>query len=158
MAKRDYYEVLGVSRSASAEEIKKSFRNKARALHPDNKDSGDEAAFKELAEAYEILSDEPKRAAYDRYGHEGVKGSTRGFDNVDFSSFSGFGIDDFIDFFFGGGMRSQGKRGGPEPGASLKYDLQIEFTEAVFGAEKKVTVRRLEECATCSGSGAAPGS
>jgi molecular chaperone DnaJ len=158
MAKRDYYEILGLSKNSSPEEIKKSFRNKARALHPDNKDSGDEAAFKELAEAYEVLSDEPKRAAYDRYGHEGVKGSTRGFDNVDFSSFSGFGMDDFIDFFFGGGVRSGGKRGGPEQGAHLKYDMEIEFLEAVFGIEKKVTIRRLEDCTTCSGTGAAAGS
>lgn len=158
MTKRDYYEVLGVQRNSSAEEIKKSFRNKARALHPDNKDSGDEAAFKELAEAYEVLSDESRRATYDRYGHEGVKGSTRGFDNVDFSSFSGFGIDDFIEFFFGGGMRTGARRGGPEQGAHLKYDLEIEFLDAVFGCERKVNVRRLEDCTTCSGSGAAPGS
>jgi molecular chaperone DnaJ len=158
MAKRDYYEVLGIAKNASPEEIKKNFRNKARNLHPDNKDSGDEAAFKELAEAYEILSDEQRRASYDRYGHEGVKGSTRGFDNVDFSSMQGFGIDDFIEFFFGGGMRSGGRRGGPEPGSHLKYDLEIEFLEAVFGTEKKINIRRLEDCATCEGSGAAPGS
>ncbi len=158
MAKRDYYEVLGLSKNASPEEIKKSFRNKARNLHPDNKDSGDEAAFKELAEAYEVLSDEQKRASYDRYGHDGVKGSTRGFDNVDFSSMAGFGIDDFIDFFFGGGMRSGGRRGGPEQGAHLKYDLEIEFLEAVFGTEKKINIRRLEECTGCEGTGAAPGS
>ena len=158
MAKRDYYEVLGLSKNTSPEEIKKSFRNKARALHPDNMDSGDEAAFKELAEAYEVLSDEKKRAAYDRYGHEGVKGSTRGFDNVDFSSFSGFGIDDFIEFFFGGGMRTGGRRGGPEQGAHLKFDLEIDFLDAVFGIEKKVTIRRLEDCTTCNGTGAAAGS
>jgi len=158
MAKRDYYDVLGLSKNASPEEIKKSFRNKARNLHPDNKESGDEAAFKELAEAYEVLSDEQKRATYDRYGHDGVKGSTRGFDNVDFSSMAGFGIDDFIDFFFGGGMRSGGRRGGPEQGAHLKYDLEIEFLEAVFGTEKKINIRRLEECTACEGSGAAPGS
>jgi molecular chaperone DnaJ len=157
-SKRDYYEVLGVSKSAAAEEIKKSFRNKARSLHPDNKESGDEAAFKELAEAYEVLSDANKRAAYDRYGHEGVQGSTRGFDNVDFSNFAGFGIDDIIDLFFGGGMRAGTRRGGPEQGAHLKYDLEIDFLEAVFGVEKKVSVRRLEECESCVGSGAAPGS
>ncbi|MBS1957436.1 MAG: molecular chaperone DnaJ [Cyanobacteria bacterium SZAS-4] len=158
MAKRDYYEVLGLAKNASPEEIKKNFRNKARDLHPDNKDSGDEAAFKELAEAYEILSDEQKRASYDRYGHEGVKNQSRGFDNVDFSSMAGFGIDDFIEFFFGGGMRTGGRRGGPEQGAHLKYDLEIEFLEAVFGTEKKINIRRLEDCATCEGSGAAPGS
>jgi molecular chaperone DnaJ len=158
MAKRDYYEVLGVSKSASAEEIKKTFRTRARQLHPDNKDSGDEAAFKELAEAYEVLSDQNKRAQYDRYGHQGVAGAGRGFENVDFSSFAGFGIDDIIDMFFGGGMRSGGRRGGPEQGANLKFDLEIEFLEAVFGTEKKVSIRRLEDCETCNGSGAAPGS
>ncbi|MGH9552736.1 MAG: DnaJ domain-containing protein, partial [Terriglobales bacterium] len=158
MSKRDYYEVLGVQRNASLDDIKKAFRNLARSLHPDNKDSGDEAKFKELAEAYEVLSDQSRRAQYDRYGHEAVQGSTRGFDNVDFSQFAGFGIDDFIDFFFGGGLRSGYRRGGPEPGSHLKYDLEIDFLEAVFGLEKKITVRRLEDCATCSGSGAAPGS
>jgi len=159
MSKRDYYEVLGVSKGANSEEIKKAFRARARSLHPDNKDSGDEAAFKELAEAYEVLTDQTKRATYDRYGHEGVRGSTRGFDNVDFSSFGQFGIDDFIDFFFGGGRGGMGgRRGGPEQGAHLKYDMEIEFLDAVFGAEKEVSVRRLEDCTTCSGSGAAPGS
>jgi molecular chaperone DnaJ len=158
MAKRDYYEILGVAKGASADDIKKSFRTRARNLHPDNKDSGDEAAFKELAEAYEVLSDSNKRATYDRYGHEGVKGSTRGFDNVDFSSFAGFGIDDFIDFFFGGGGGGRVRRGGPEPGANLKYDLEIDFLDAVFGIEKKVTIKRLEECEKCMGSGAATGS
>jgi molecular chaperone DnaJ len=148
MAKRDYYEVLGLAKNASPEEIKKNFRNKARNLHPDNKESGDEAAFKELAEAYEVLSDEQKRASYDRYGHDGVKGSTRGFDNVDFSSMAGFGIDDFIDFFFGGGMRSGGRRGGPEQGAHLKYDLEIEFLEAVFGTGSNPTT-----CVACAGMG-----
>lgn len=163
MTKRDYYEVLGVSRSASGDEIKKSFRNRARQLHPDNKESGDEAAFKELAEAYEVLSDEQKKAAYDRYGHEGVKGSTRDFDNVDFSSFQGFGFEDIIDALFGGGggFRSGGfssSRTGPRQGAHLKYDLEIEFLDAVFGVDKKVSVKRLEDCASCEGSGAAPGS
>ena len=158
MAKRDYYEVIGVTKTASAEEIKKTFRNRARQLHPDNKDSGDEAAFKELAEAYEVLSDQNKRAQYDRYGHQGVAGAGHGFDNVDFSSFAGFGIDDIIDMFFGGGARAGGRRGGPEPGANLKYDLQIDFLEAVFGVEKKITIRRLEDCESCEGSGAAPGS
>jgi molecular chaperone DnaJ len=158
MAKRDYYEVLGVVRKASYDEVKKAFRNRARQLHPDNKVSGDEAAFKELAEAYEVLSDNQKRSLYDRYGHEGVKGSTRSFDDVDFSSFAGFGMDDLIDIFFGGGLRSGGRRGGPEPGAHLKYDLQIEFTDAVFGVEKKVSIKRMEGCTTCDGSGAAQGS
>ncbi len=157
MAKRDYYEVLGVSKKANADEIKKSFRNKARHLHPDNKESGDEAAFKELAEAYEVLSDDNQRATYDRYGHEGVKNTTRGFDNMDFSNLAGFGIDDLIDMFFGGGVRT-GRQGGPEQGSHLRYELQIDFMEAVFGVEKKISIRRLEDCTTCSGSGATPGS
>lgn len=164
MAKRDYYEVLGLARGASADEIKKSFRNRARQLHPDNKESGDEAAFKELAEAYEVLSDEQKKSSYDRYGHEGVKGSTRDFDNVDFSSFQGFGMEDIIDALFGGGMRGGfsggggGSRSGPRQGAHLRYDLDLEFLDSVFGLEKKITVKRLEDCTTCEGSGAAPGS
>ncbi len=155
MAKRDYYEVLGVAKNASADEIKRCFRDRARKLHPDNKDSGDEAAFKELAEAYEVLSDEKKRTQYDRFGH--VAGAGHGFDNVDFSSFAGFGIDDIIDMFFGGGMRSGFRRSGPEQGANLKYDLQIDFLEAVFGCEKKVAIKRFEDCEECQGSGAEPG-
>lgn len=157
MAKRDYYEVLGISRQASAEEIKKAFRSHARNLHPDNKASGDEAAFKILAEAYEVLSDDNKRSLYDRYGHEGVKGATSGFDNVDFGAFAGFGIDDLIDAFFGGGLRSSGRRGGPEQGNHLKISLKIDFLEGIFGAEKKITVKRLEDCETCDGSGAQAG-
>lgn len=160
MAKRDYYEVLGLAKGAGADEIKKSFRNKARQLHPDNKESGDEAAFKELAEAYEVLSDEQKRATYDRYGHEGVRGSTRDFDSVDFSSFQGFGMEDIIDALFGGGMRGgfSSARSGPRQGAHLRYDLELDFLDAVFGCERKVTVKRLEDCTTCEGSGAAHGS
>ena len=161
MTKRDYYEVLGLAKGASADEIKKTFRNRARQLHPDNKDSGDEAAFKELAEAYEVLSDEQKKAAYDRYGHDGIKGSTRDYDNVDFSSMQGFGFEDIIDALFGGGMRggfSSGRQAGPKQGAHLKYDLEIDFLEAVFGVDKKVSVKRLEDCTTCEGSGAQAGS
>lgn len=164
MAKRDYYEILGLARGAGSDEIKKSFRNRARQLHPDNKESGDEAAFKELAEAYEVLSDEQKKASYDRYGHEGVKGSTRDFDNVDFSSFQGFGMEDIIDALFGGGMRGGfsggggASRSGPRQGAHLRYDLDLEFLDSVFGLEKKITVKRLEDCTTCEGSGATPGS
>ncbi len=155
MTKRDYYEILEVSRQSSSEEIKRSFRLKARNLHPDNKNSGDEAAFKELAEAYEVLSDDQKRALYDRYGHEGVKGSTHSFDNFDFSSFAGFGIDELIESFFGGGFRTS-RRSGPEPGSHLQYELQIDFLEAVFGVEKKISIKRLQECEECKGSGAEP--
>ncbi len=159
MSKRDYYDILGVSKTATAQEIKKAFRGKARNLHPDNKDSGDEKAFKELAEAYEVLSSEQKRATYDKYGHEGVKGSGTRFDNFDFSQFSG-GLDDIIEQLFGAGMRSGfgGRSGGPQQGAHLRYDLELDFLEAVFGCEKEIKIRRLEDCNECSGSGASPGS
>ena len=158
MTKRDYYEILGVTAQSSVEEIKRAFRTKARNLHPDNKHSGDELAFKELAEAYEVLSDDQKRSLYDRYGHEGVKGSTHSFDNFDFGGMSAFGIDELIDAFFGGGFRSQGRRAGPEPGSHLQIEIQIDFLEAVFGTEKSISVKRQEQCATCEGSGASPGS
>jgi len=158
MAKKDYYEILGVSAQASLEEIKRSFRTKARALHPDNKHSGDEIAFKELAEAYDVLSDEQRREIYNRYGHEGLKGRANSFDNFDFSSFAGFGMDDLLDAFFGGGLRSTFRQGGPEPGSHLQLELQIEFLEAVFGDEKTIPIKRLQECELCSGSGASPGS
>lgn len=160
MSNKDYYETIGVSKDASASEIKKAFRKRARELHPDNKDSGDETAFKELAEAYEVLSDEQKRQAYDRYGHEGVKGSTRGFDDVDFSSFQGFGIDEILESLFGAGMRGGGfgRSQGPSQGAHLKYDLELDFLEAVFGCTKKIYVNRMEDCSTCEGTAAQPGS
>ncbi len=159
MSKRDYYEVIGVAKGAAPEEIKKAFRRQARSLHPDNKDSGDEKAFKELAEAYEVLSDENKRASYDRYGHEGVKGSASRFDNFDFSGFQGFGMDDILESLFGASMRGGfgGSRGGPAQGAHLRYDLELDFLEAVFGVEKKLTVKRLDDCTTCLGTGAAVG-
>ncbi len=162
--KKDYYETLGVSKSASAEEIKKSFRNKARHLHPDNKDSGDEQAFKELAEAYEVLSDAQKRSTYDRYGHEGVKGAGQGFDNFDFSNFSGFGMDDIVDMLDGIFRRRrwllQRRRQTRRTGARCTPEIRSgnRFLDAVFGTEKTINIRRLEDCESCSGSGAAPGS
>lgn len=159
MTNRDYYEVLGVERSATADQIKRSFKKKAAQLHPDNKDSGDEAAFKELVAAYEVLSDEQKRSVYDRYGAEGLKnaGGGMGAENFDFGAFGD--LSDIFDYFFGGGMRQQTRRRNqPERGADLRHDLELEFLEAVFGVEKKITVKHLEDCTVCSGSGAAPGS
>jgi molecular chaperone DnaJ len=157
MTNRDYYEVVGVERTATQEQIKKAFKKKAAQLHPDNKDSGDENGFKELVAAYEVLSDEQKRSMYDRYGAEGVKGTRFDDSNFDFSSFGD--LSDIFDYFFGGGMRSQTgrRRGGPERGNDLKYDLDLDFHEAVFGIEKKLTVNQLQDCAECTGSGAAPG-
>src|SRR3990172_244328 len=152
--KRDYYEVLGVGRNASADEIKGAFRKLARQYHPDvNKDSGAEEKFKELNEAYGVLSDEQKRAAYDRYGHAGVSGA--GFGAADFS---GFGMEDIFESIFGsfGGARSTSRRS-PRRGGDLRYDLTIPFEEAISGAQKEIQVPRHEVCETCRGSGAEPG-
>ena len=157
MAQRDYYEVLGVSRSATQEELKAAFRRLAREYHPDVNDSSDaEERFKEINEAFAVLSDEQRRAAYDRYGHEGVRGPN-GMPNftVDFSDFA----DIFGDLFgFGGfGRTSQRARNAPRRGADLQYRLDLTFEEAVFGVEKEIEITRDELCTTCNGSGAEPG-
>ncbi len=164
MATRDYYEILGVSKTASAEEIKKAFRKTAAKLHPDNKDTGDEAAFKELVTAYEVLSEDEKRQVYDKYGAEGLKrgggGSASSYaSDIDFSAFGG--LDDILEFLFSGGMRGGGGRTGGRPparGNDLRFDLDLDFHEAVFGVEKKINIKHLRPCGGCSGSGAAPGS
>ncbi|MBI4533072.1 MAG: DnaJ domain-containing protein, partial [Candidatus Melainabacteria bacterium] len=156
MTKRDYYEILGVDRQASLDQIKKAFRSRARHLHPDNKESGDEAAFKELAAAYEVLSDEQKRSLYDRYGHDGLSGGVGGFEGVDLGAFAD--LSEIFAQFFGGGPRSGFRRSTVERGADLKYDLRIDFLEAVFGAERKISIQHLEGCTVCDGSGAEKGS
>ncbi|TYO97248.1 molecular chaperone DnaJ [Desulfallas thermosapovorans] len=156
MAKRDYYEVLGVSRDASPDEIKKAFRKLARQYHPDaNKEDKNAAEkFKEINEAYEVLSNPEKRGAYDRFGHAATDGQFNGgfggFGGADFG-----GIGDIFDMFFGGGGRQ--RRNGPEPGADLRVDMELTFEEAAFGLEKDVKIPRTENCSTCGGSGAAPG-
>jgi molecular chaperone DnaJ len=157
--KRDYYEVLGVSRDASPEEIKKAYRKLARQYHPDANpgDKSAEERFKEIAEAYEVLSDPEKRANYDRFGHAGVNG--QGFGGFG-EGFGGFGTDfggfgDLFDIFFGGAARA---RRGPQKGADVRVDLEISFKEAAFGVEKDIRVTRVEECDHCGGTGAAPGS
>jgi molecular chaperone DnaJ len=153
-AKRDYYNVLGVNRQATENEIKKSFRRLARQYHPDvNKSPDAEARFKEINEAYEVLSDPEKRAVYDRFGHTGPQAGFGGF-----GDFSGFGgIEDIFESFFGGGVRTGASRRGPARGADLRYDLTIEFEEAIFGCEKEIVVPRNEVCPQCQGSGAEPG-
>nr|PZN28627.1 MAG: molecular chaperone DnaJ [Chloroflexota bacterium] len=150
--KRDYYEVLGVQRGASQDEIKKAFRRLARQYHPDvNKDPGAEAKFKEINEAYEVLSDPDKRAMYDRFGHMGPTGGP-GYDPFG-------GADPFGSIFeaFFGGQPGRGAHRGPQRGADLRYTLTITFEEAVFGTEKEIEFRRLETCGTCRGTGAEPG-
>ncbi len=151
---RDYYEVLGVSRTASQEEIKKAFRRLAMQYHPDrNKEPGAEERFKEINQAYEVLSDPEKRAAYDRFGHAGV-GNGMGATGFEGFNFGGFG--DIFDAFFGGTMTRT--RRGPVRGADLRVNLTLSFEEAVFGAEKQVEVTRNETCTICGGTGAEPGS
>ncbi len=150
--KRDYYEILGIGRSATKDEIKKAYRRKARQYHPDvNSEVGADEAFKEINEAHEVLSNERSRAAYDQFGHAGVSGNG----GSGFSDFSGGfgGVADIFEEFFGGGRR----RSGPRRGTDLRYDLRISFEEAVFGIEKEFEVRRPEICGHCHGAGAEPG-
>jgi molecular chaperone DnaJ len=154
--KRDYYEVLGVSRSATDDEIKKAFRRLAKQYHPDaNKEPGAEARFIEINEAYEVLSDAQKRDAYNRFGHAGVSnGAGAGGFSGDFAGFGS--INDLFETFFASASASQ-RRAGSQRGADLRYDLTITFEEAVFGCQKDIEIPRWENCSTCSGSGAAPG-
>ncbi len=154
-SKRDYYEILGVSRTASRDEIKKAYRLLARRYHPDvsNEANADEM-FKEVSEAYEVLSDDQKRTAYDRFGHAGVRGTGAG----GFQDFGFGGVADIFEEFFGAGFgASRRRRRGPRRGADLRYDLNISFEDSVFGAEKEIEVRRPEICPTCNGTGAEPG-
>jgi molecular chaperone DnaJ len=159
--KRDYYEILGVSRAASDVEIKSAYRKLAMQYHPDRNPNNPDAEekFKECSEAYAVLADQDKRARYDRFGHAGVAGAAgaAGFDPTVFQDFG----DIFGDFFgfgdlFGGGASGRG-RSRAQRGADLREDLTLEFDEAVFGTETQVTVRRHEACQDCKGSGAAPG-
>ena len=137
MAKRDYYEVLGVSKDASKDEIKKAYRKLSKKYHPDiNQEEGADAKFKEISEAYEVLSDENKRAQYDRFGHSGPQqgfGGSQGFGGQDFSGFGGF-EDIFGSFFGGGGARRDPNA--PRQGDDLQYSMTLTFEEAVFGTEK----------------------
>ena len=153
--KTDYYEVLGVTRNANGDEIKKSFRRLAMEYHPDrNKDSGAEARFKQISEAYEVLSDTDKRAAYDRYGHAGLAGFDfgRGFEGA--ADFNGFG--DIFDAFFGGPQQRRARE--PQRGGDRRIDVEISFEEAAFGTEREISVDRIERCGRCAGAGNEPGS
>ena len=156
MAKRDYYEVLGVARSAGEGEIKKAYRRVAMKYHPDrNPDDPDaETKFKEATEAYEVLSDSSKRSAYDQFGHAAVDGSGSGFGGQGAgASFSDIFGDVFGDIFGGGG----GRRGGPARGADLRYDLELTLEDAAQGTTARIRVPTLANCSTCDGSGARKG-
>ncbi|HEY6058253.1 MAG TPA: molecular chaperone DnaJ [Candidatus Limnocylindrales bacterium] len=154
---QDYYTILGVDRGASDAEIKRAFRKLAQRWHPDvNKDADTHDRFKEINEAYQVLSDPQRRQAYDMFGRAGVSGTGPGFEGDFASAFGGFG--DIFDAFFGGSAGTSGvRRGRPAAGADLRYDLRISFEEAVKGTEKELEFPTLERCETCSGSGAAPG-
>jgi molecular chaperone DnaJ len=155
MARKDYYQVLGVGRDASAEEIKKAYRQLALRHHPDRNPGSkeDEEKFKEAAEAYSVLGDPDKRRRYDTFGHAGVgTAAGGGFDPTIFSDFG-----DILGDFFGIGDMFGRRRGGPRRGADLRYDLQISLEEAAFGTETHIQIPRHEACKTCEGSGSAPG-
>ena len=163
MAKRDYYEVLGVAKAASDAEIKSAYRKKAKECHPDlhPNDKNAEERFKELNEANEILSDADKRSRYDQFGFDGpAMGGAGGFGGFDFSGMGGAGgmggFDSIFDQLFGG-MGGGQRRNGPQQGADLRHDMTITFEEAAFGCEKSFDFYRNENCETCSGSGAKPG-
>lgn len=161
--KRDYYEVLGVAKGASDDELKKAYRKLAKQYHPDMNpgDKGAEAKFKEVNEAYEVLSDKDKRAKYDQFGHAGVDpnfgagGFGGGFDMGDID------LGDIFGSFFGGGFGGFGgggtQRGGPQRGESLRASITISFEEAAFGCEKEINLNRMENCDSCHGTGCAPG-
>lgn len=155
--KRDYYDVLGVARTATDEELKKAYRKLAKQYHPDlnpgNKDA--EARFKEANEAYAVLSDQEKRRVYDQYGHAGVDGQG-------FGGFNGAGFDidleDLFGSFFGGFGGGSRRRSGPQRGANLKYRMNLEFMEAAFGVERQITINKEDHCDACHGTGTRDGS
>ena len=160
MANKDYYEVLGLQKGASDDEIKRAFRKLAIKYHPD-KNQGNaeaEAKFKEINEAYQVLSDPEKKARYDQFGSADFDGSgfgSGGFGGFDFNDMGGFG--DIFETFFGGGGSSSRRRNGPVKGNDVEYTLNLTFEEAVFGVEKEITINRSENCETCHGTGAKAG-
>jgi len=167
MAKRDYYEVLGVQKNASIDDIKKAYRKLALHYHPDKNPGNKEAEekFKEAAEAYSVLGDDKKRSAYDQFGFAGVDGmgggqadwgAFRGFEDIFGGNFGG-GIFETLFGGFGGGFRRGGNQGGPRQGANLRYDIEIPFKDAVFGTKVEIQFSHNESCTACKGSGAANG-
>ncbi len=145
--KQDYYDSLGVGRNASADELKSAYRQLAKEYHPDvNSEPGAEERFKEVNEAYAVLSDQERRAAYDRFGHAGLKGMP-----------TDFGFGDVFEEFFGFGLGGRQRRNAPRRGADLRYDIKLEFEEAAFGVERPIEFTRRDTCSRCKGSGAEPG-
>ncbi|MBR6613601.1 MAG: molecular chaperone DnaJ [Clostridia bacterium] len=173
MASKDYYDILGVQKSATQDEIKKAYRQKAKQYHPDSNQGNEkeaEAKFKEVSEAYSVLSDEGKRAQYDRFGADAVNGNGYagygaggyGAGGFDFSGFNGgFDIDleDIIGSMFGGGFGGykQAAKNGPVKGSDIRYNMKLTFEEAVFGVKKEISITRNESCATCKGTGSKTG-
>jgi len=159
VSKRDYYEILGISKDASEQEIKSAFRKLAKKYHPDlNPDDKEaEAKFKEVNEAYEVLSDPERKAKYDQFGHAAFD-QANGFGGAGFNDFSDIFGDIFGDFFgggFSGSTRTQ--RTGPKAGSDLKIKLDIDFEEAAFGTKKEIKINRIEKCSVCDGTGAKKG-
>lgn len=163
MSKRDYYEILGVEKSASKDDLKKAYRKLAMQYHPDRNpnDKDAEDKFKEAAEAYEILSDDEKRSNYDRYGHAGLRGGGQGFTDINdiFSHFSDiFGGGSIFDEFFGGGQRTRSRRRtGGTPGSDLRVTLQLTLEEIAEGISKKIKIKKQVKCDACNGTGAEAG-
>jgi len=152
--KRDYYEVLGIGRGASEDEIRKAYRKLALQFHPDrNREAGASESFIEVKEAYEVLSDGEKRQLYDRFGHAAGE---RGF-NGGFGGFQGFGIEDIFEQFFGGTAGTSGRRGRVQRGVDLRTDVTLTLEEAVFGVEKEISYPKHETCERCTGKGIEPG-
>lgn len=161
-SKRDYYDILGINKDASVEEIKKAFRTQAKNFHPDLNpdDKESEVKFKEVNEAYEVLSDSAKKEKYDKFGHAAFENNGAGFGGGGFSGAGAGGFEDifgdiFGDFFGGGSTRQ--RRAGPTKGSDLKIKLNITFEEAAFGVKKSVKISRMETCTHCHGEGAEPG-
>ncbi len=163
MGKRDYYEVLGTQKGASQPDLKKAYRKLAMQFHPDRNpgDSAAEDRFKEVSEAYSVLSDDEKRVRYDRFGHAGIGGAAGGQPGADFGDLGNFGDlfnDLFGDVFRGGGRQSGSRRGRGQRGADLRYNLQIDLEDVLNGCEPSLKIPKMKRCESCSGSGAAEGS
>ncbi|AZB44910.1 molecular chaperone DnaJ [Bacillus sp. FJAT-42376] len=158
MSKRDYYDVLGVGKDASKEEVKRAYRKLSKKFHPDiNKEADADQKFKEVKEAYEVLSDDQKRSHYDQFGHTDPNQGFGGFGGQGGDFGGGFGFDDIFSSIFGGGGGRRRDPNAPRQGADLQYTMSMTFEEAAFGMEKEIEIPRDETCDTCRGSGAKPG-